>query len=211
LSCVPPQPAYGIAARPSIDAAIKTHLTHFVGSPKQVKKAIDAYFATIHLWFPIVTETTYRENLTKGLELSTSEINLLALCMTLINIHPGGHDILDQAGPLYSVVKSSIAILESIDVQSLRLVQTRLLLSLFEVGHGLHKSAFISLGSLARSAALIGINRASTANPSASAEYAESEGLNVWWGIVILDRYGFPTGTYILDSTTNISGLSCPS
>lgn len=170
-----PQYAYSTAAKPSIDAAFESHLSTFIGSHKQVHKCVDIYFATVHLWFPVVTEATYRGD--RSFQ-SSAEQNLLTLCMALINTMPKGKHITEEVGPLYTAVKSSIAILESIDVQSTRLVQSRLLLSLFEVGHGLHNAAYVSLGAVARAASLIGINRAK----------ANSEELNVWWGIVILDR-----------------------
>lgn len=84
---------------------------------------------------------------------------------------------------LYTLLKISIARLEAADINSIEVVQARLLVTSFEVGHGLN-AAYISIAALARAAAAIGLNETVNAPSSPVCE----EGLRVWWGIVMLDR-----------------------
>jgi hypothetical protein len=92
------------------------------------------------------------------------------------------------------LVKSSIAISEAANLHSLEIVQSRLLVSLFEFGHAIDPAAFISLAATARAAVAIGLNKeinkpCSDNLPTCS---KKEEGSRVWWGIVMLDRYILP-------------------
>lgn len=151
---------------------------------------VHKYFNTVHLWFPVIDEASYRETLSRSMRKSNAETNLVTLCLALITTTPAGCSILETAaGPLYSFVKSAIAVLESIQANSLQLVQSRLLVALFELGHGLESSVYLSLATLARAAASLGINRTHIGRSSG----VKTEEFNVWWGIVMLDRYdSFP-------------------
>lgn len=76
--------------------------------------------------------------------------------MALITSMPSSNEI---PLSLYTTVKTSIAILKATNIHSLALVQSRLLVSLFEVGHGFDTTAYISIGATARAAAAIGLNQ----------------------------------------------------
>jgi hypothetical protein len=107
--------------------------------------------------------------------------------MALINLTPPAPDDFAQKElfeSLYTLVKTSVAILEAADLNSIEVVQARLLVTLFEVGHGLSTAGYISMAALARAAATLGINETINASSSPKCE----EGLRVWWGIVMLDR-----------------------
>ena len=106
--------------------------------------------------------------------------------MALVNLFPLSEDRCYNEGKfksLYVLLKTTIAQLEAADINSLEVVQARLLVTLFEVGHGL-SGGYISIAALARAATAIGINK--TVNAPVSAKCKEE--LRVWWGIVMLDR-----------------------
>lgn len=144
------------------------------------------YFGTIHLWFPIISETLYYERLPNTFVRPCVGHSLLSLSMALINTIPPEKDKPDTLSPLYVLLKSSIAIVEAANINSLEVVQARLLVSLFEVGHGI-SAAFISLAATVRAAVSLGINQ--TIYHTSSLK-PEEDGLRVWWAIVMLDRYG---------------------
>jgi hypothetical protein len=103
--------------------------------------------------------------------------------MALINTIPAAKDKPDTLSPLYALLKTSIAIVEAAGINTLDVVRARLLVSLFEVGHGI-PAAYMSLAATARAAVMIGINQTIHAASSPDRE----DGLRVWWGIVMLDR-----------------------
>ena len=168
---------------PSINTAITEQLSKAVGSVTDVGDVAATYFGTIHLWFPVVSETRYYECLPNIFTHPRADHSLLSLSMALINTIPAEKDEPDTLTPLYVLLKSSIAIIEAANIDTLEVVQARLLVSLFEVGHGI-PAAFISLAATARAAVLIGVNQ--TAHDTQALE--RDEKLRLWWGIVMLDR-----------------------
>ena len=103
--------------------------------------------------------------------------------MALINTIPPAKEKTDESTPLYAFLKTSIAMVEAAGMNTLDVVRARLLVALFEVGHGI-AAALISLAATARAAVSAGINR--TSHHVCSAEREEK--VTVWWGIVMLDR-----------------------
>jgi hypothetical protein len=180
----------GSLIRSSINNMITEKLKHSVGDISAVRNAAKKYFSSIHVWFPILSELSYYERLASIFEKPCAEYSLLSLSMMLITTKPPVKENLDSFTTLYILVKSSIAIVEAANINSLEIVQSRLLVSLFEASHGM-SAAFISIASTVRAAVAIGLNQTikrPCTDVSADCSKRE-EGLRVWWGIVMLDRY----------------------
>lgn len=169
--------------RSSINNAVTEQLSEAAGSVADVRDVAVTYFGTIHLWFPIMSETQYYERLPNTFEHPRADYSLLSLSMALINTIPPAKAKPDTLSPLYALLKTSIAMIEATNINTLEVVQARLLVSLFEVGHGI-PAAYISLAATARAAVLVGVNQ--TIHDTFSSQ--REEGLRVWWGIVMLDR-----------------------
>ncbi|KAL4937443.1 hypothetical protein BDV06DRAFT_226962 [Aspergillus oleicola] len=87
---------------------------------------------------------------------------------------------------LYILLSGFTASLAAAGMCSLDLLRCRLLLSLFEVGHGMYPAAYISMGAAIRNAEILNIHR----NVEGLTSCAETNGArHVWLGLVILDRY----------------------
>jgi hypothetical protein len=172
----------------SVDAAISLHLSTAVGDVGELREVALRYFSSVHLWLPILSERLFYERLPSILSNPRAEISLLCLSMALISMElPDSENEREEEGKmdgLYTLCKSSIAIIEAKGINSMEVIQARLLVSLFEFGHGID-AAYISLAALARAAAALGLNQMGNSEYSAKDE----EGLRVWWGIVMLDRY----------------------
>ena len=110
--------------------------------------------------------------------------------MVLLGANPVKDEITPRMRSLYILVKGYIASLEAIDVNSLELLQCRLLLTIFEVGHGLYPAAYISIGANVRAAVALGANEASKAELEKTFKSSEKadEARCTWRGIVITDR-----------------------
>jgi len=157
-----------------------------VGDVSDVRAVAKIYFNGIHSWLPVVPESQFYECLPSIFISPKADQSLLCLSMALINLFPTSEDGYSDEGKfntLYTLLKIVIARLEAADINSIEVVQGRLLVTLFEVGHGIN-GAYISIAALARAAAAIGINETVNAPVSPKCE----EQLRVWWGIVMLDR-----------------------
>lgn len=165
----------------SIDDVITERLSIAVGDESKVRETADKYFSTIHMWFPIISSTSYYGLLSSNSIRPSAEYSLLSLSMALITKFPDEGSF----GSLYALLKTSIALVEASNIHSLGVVQARLLVALFEVGHGMNPAAFISLAAAARAAVAIGLNQNINNPYSKNSEL----GLRVWWGLAILDRY----------------------
>jgi hypothetical protein len=173
----------GSLDQPVVANTITENLLRAVGKVSDIRSIAARYFSTIHRWLPIVSESLYYERLPNTFTKPRADINLLSMSIALICKIPNEED-LESMLSLYAVVKSSIAIVEAANINTVETIQSRLLVSLFESGHGM-PAAYISIAATTRAAAAIGINETINEPRSPSCE----EGLRVWWGIVMLDRY----------------------
>lgn len=183
--------------RPDSTQAVTEHLLKAVGNLSDVRSVASRYFASIHRWLPIVSESQFYERLPSSFTNPQADINLLSLSMALIIQIPKETE-LNSMLSLYAIVKSCIAMTEAANVNSLETIQARYLVALFEAGHGL-SAAYISIAATARAAAAFGINQTVNNPTSPSCE----EGLRVWWAIVMLDRYVSKSLSISRSSTKN--------
>ncbi|KAI9925368.1 hypothetical protein MW887_006296 [Aspergillus wentii] len=106
---------------------------------------------------------------------ASPEYTLLAFCISLLCTFPSPED-----GPLsglqsaYLHVKSWIAVIEGLGITSLKIVEARILVALFEVAHGLYPAAYISIGTTARAADALKIDY--YLSPSSSSSTTDESG-----------------------------------
>ncbi|KAL4949749.1 hypothetical protein BDW69DRAFT_69299 [Aspergillus filifer] len=99
--------------------------------------------------------------------------------MYLITI-PSLDGVSSEMDGLYVLINTFITALAASRVSSLDLLRCRLLLSLFEVGHGMYAAAYLFMGTSIRAAEMLAIDR----------DYdIGAEARCVWLGLVIMDRY----------------------
>ncbi|KUJ23808.1 uncharacterized protein LY89DRAFT_726866 [Mollisia scopiformis] len=176
-----------LCLQPDVNKAITGRLLHAVGDISAIRVIAENYFGSVHRWFPILSEVSYYEQLTSTYTDPNAEYSLLSLSMALITLMPSEDESFSS---LYMLVKSAIAIVEAANIHSLEVVQARLLVTLFEAGHGIEPAAFISMAATTRAAVAIGLNQKIN-DPCCHDENINSKiqaGLRVWWGLVMLDR-----------------------
>ncbi|KNG80510.1 hypothetical protein ANOM_010058 [Aspergillus nomiae NRRL 13137] len=175
----------------NISHTIRTQVFTIIGDESRIRAVAAIYFRTIHPWFPILAEAPFYECLSHIFTHPSPDLSLLTLCMVLLGANPVKDEITPRMRSLYILVKGYIASLEAIDVNSLELLQCRLLLTIFEVGHGLYPAAYISIGANVRAAVALGANEASKAELEKTFKSSEKadEARCTWRGIVITDRY----------------------
>lgn len=90
---------------------------------------------------------------------------------------------------LYLSIKSMIGVLEDMGINSLDLLQARLLVTVFEAGHGYLQAGNISIGAASRAAAAnrLGVNQY-VESFECTEEMINEEWTQVWCGILVIDR-----------------------
>ena len=92
---------------------------------------------------------------------------------------------------LYVTIKCFIGALESINSFSLEIIQCRLLITFYEIGHGTYPAASISIAACARTARALGLNKkqfeVESLKDHAATARAEAE-KRAWWAVTNLDR-----------------------
>ncbi|KAL3480537.1 hypothetical protein BJX99DRAFT_18440 [Aspergillus californicus] len=154
---------------------LQSHVYSIIGGDSSVAQSAAAYFGTIHSWFPIINRDVFYRNLRRHTE-PPAELSLLTMCMYLLGILPADSRI----NRLYIFLSGLVVSFAAAGVNTLGLLESRLLLSLFEVGHGMYSAAYISMGANIRAVTLY-----KKSHPVEEAEDAE----RVWKGLSILDRY----------------------
>ncbi|QMW30570.1 hypothetical protein F9C07_2231911 [Aspergillus flavus] len=175
----------------NIAHTIRTQVFTIIGDESRIRAVAAVYFRTIHPWFPILAEGPFYERLTYILTYTSADLSLLTLCMVLLGAKPVDDEIPPRMRSLYILLKGFIATLEAIEINSLELLQCRLLLTIFEVGHGMYPAAYISMGANVRAAVALGANEVSKAQleETFKSPGRAGEARRIWRGIVIADRY----------------------
>ena len=113
------------------------------------------------------------------------------LCLTILLIQqkPMGKAT-NMQSPLYFTVTNLITLLETEDSPSLDLAHCRVLVTFYEMGHGLYRAAYVSLAGCARAARGLGLHRKPWRNLEAGSDkLLLEEGKRTRWAIVLMDRF----------------------
>jgi hypothetical protein len=151
------------------------------------------YFSSVHPWFSFLS----RKRLNNGDKGSSTDLDgcepLLILCFGLLTeelVNSSGEG--SQANPLYSSIRATLSAAVDGGCVSLRLVQSLVLLSLYELGHAIYPTAHLTLAQAARMGTLMGLQsqtKASRLFAPANSWTLREEQRRTWWAILILDRY----------------------
>jgi hypothetical protein len=182
---------YGQAERPRTTHPVPAHVLQFLGDMTEVVTNASTYFKTIHPWMAIISKKRfYDRHLQCNFHLH-ADIALLLLSMKLITSMPPKESP-NPRTPAYYTAKHFYLYIEASGILSIQALQAGLLLALYEMGHAIYPSAYLSIGAAARYAYALGINKDAKIQASPVLTFVELEEIHrVWWGIVILDRLAF--------------------
>ncbi|KAL4967589.1 fungal specific transcription factor domain-containing protein [Aspergillus stella-maris] len=173
----------GVSLTADVGHAIAQQVLNIIGGGDNIAQSAATYFSTIPQWFPIINRDGYYAALSGPDE--PPEFSLLTLCMYLIAV-PCRDGVSAGMDDLYVLVNNFIAALTAARVNSLDLLRCRLLLSLYEVGHGMYSAAYMSMGTSIRAAEVLGVDRDYVEGAKST---EASDARCVWLGLVVLDRY----------------------
>ncbi|OQE32501.1 hypothetical protein PENFLA_c001G09247 [Penicillium flavigenum] len=188
-----PVPDWADLTPSNLRHTLEVQVSSNVGDRLQVQAAAAFYFRTVNTWFPIISEPYYNirlSNIRVQTASAPSDLSLLTLCMALVCKGPVGGELPLSTRSMYASLKSFVALLEAMGTNSLEMLQSRLLLTVFEIGHAMFPSAYISAAANMRAAVSLGINATCEDLRKAFRDPRKVEDARqTWRGIVITDRY----------------------
>ncbi|GIZ42033.1 hypothetical protein CKM354_000531300 [Cercospora kikuchii] len=162
---------------------------HALGDSAQLRAMIEAYFVTVHTYFPIICKIRLYQHLANPATEPGADLALLFLAMKLICSElPEGAPPQTQ---LYADVKAFLTYIESQNGYSMHVMQALLLISLYELGHAIYPACYLSIGHAARLGHAMGLHQRDAPQmlPRFHTWTAQEEKRRVWWAVVILDRF----------------------
>ncbi|KAH8894678.1 hypothetical protein GQ53DRAFT_858282, partial [Thozetella sp. PMI_491] len=137
------------------------------------------YLARVHTWFPLISQKRLFQQATS-----------LLLSMKLVESSRKDNTE-DDLSRLYDIARNQLRSLEDASATSLGLLQSTLLIALYELGHGIFPAAYFTIGRAARLASLMGLadRRNSTQLFKAADTWTlREEERRAWWATFILER-----------------------
>lgn len=145
------------------------------------------YFHALHWWLPMVSWK--RLTCMSGLERDPCK-DLLLLCMKIhtISRSDSTEPALDSS---YTLAKSLASTAENSGSVSLRLIQSLVLLSVYEFSHAIYPASYLTIGRASRLGLLMGWHDKNSTNLFSPADTwtLREEQRRTWWAIFILDKY----------------------
>lgn len=169
---------------------IPSYVIKLLGSNQLVRDIAVEYFATVHTYLAIISKKIYYGLLLNPLVQRRADVAFLCLCMKLVIAKPSELNIVDLDE--YVAAKQYLLELEAAGVFTLQILQGRMLMALFEFGHGVYPAAYMSVSACITHAIALRLDKEQNAVPANSTSWVEAEERRrVWWAVVILERYFF--------------------
>ena len=161
-----------------------------LGSITDIQDLAERYFENVHLWLPIVSKKRMQLLLSNPHLEMTGDLSLLMLAMRLIVQNSHGSPQAAQTS-LYQLVKRHLALIESNGSMTLQLLQSAILVAVYEMGHAIYPAAYLATGHCVRIGQLLGLHDGQNAlqvlaRSGAWAEHEERR--RCWWGCMLIDR-----------------------
>ncbi|KAL7929823.1 N-terminal binuclear Zn cluster-containing/DNA binding domain-containing protein [Trichoderma chlorosporum] len=166
------------------EVVVTDEIAQLVGSVLDIQAVSDKFFKSVHLWMPIISKPHFSSNLLNRLTYKRAELFLLVLSMKLSCAR-----VKTWNTPLYETVKLFQFQIETSGVLSVLVLQASILIALYELGHSIYPAAYLSVGSCARYATALGIDKSILSSAIQFQWIEEEECRRIWWAILVLDRY----------------------
>jgi hypothetical protein len=171
-----------------ITTPVPAHILHLLGDLDEIRRTAATFFGCIHSWMPFVSKKRFYELHLRPSFKFRPDIALLLLSFKLVTTLPPKRPR-NPRSPLYHAAKHFYLEVEGSSAFSVPVLQAGVLLCLYELGHAIYPSAFLSIGACARYAHALGIDGGKTAETRKVLTLVEvEERRRIWWAIVILDR-----------------------
>jgi hypothetical protein len=156
------------------------------------QETCERYLASIQCWLPILSRKRLHGSLANLAENPNADNTLLLLCMKLCTQTKQDMSAGQQPdSDIYNVAKQCCFYAESGGFISLPLVQSLVLLAVYELGHAIYPAAYLTIGRASRLAGVIGLHsrkhtRQLFIDPDTWTLREEQR--RTWWAVFVLDR-----------------------
>lgn len=148
-----------------------------------------SFFTGTHQRISAICRSRYMDDVASLLVTPQADVAVLCLCILLIEQRPV-NDTTDMLSPLYLQTKNLITLLETRSGPTLNLVQCRVLVTFYEMGHGFQTTAYGSIAACARSARALGLHKKRWRKPPPLSQKTRlEEEKRAWWTVIIMDRF----------------------
>lgn len=199
-----PMPDWSELTHINLRHTLESQVSSIIGDGLRLQEASALYFRTVHSWLPILSEARYNAQLASvrvRIGATQADFSLLTLCMSLVCKEPVAADIADSTRSLYASLKGFLTLFETMGTNSLETLQSRILLTIFEIGHAFYPSSYISAATNIRAAVSLGIGPLCEDSLTVYRDPQKAqEARNSWCAILIMDRWEF---TFITDLRIN--------
>ncbi|KKO99131.1 hypothetical protein THAR02_08765 [Trichoderma harzianum] len=173
---------------PPASLEVPSYVSAEIGDYMQQHTIASQYFATIHLWMPIVSNPRCFNTLLNPLSFDRADVALLCLAMKL-NLWLPTASSSDPHTTTYIAARQFLYGLEISGTLSLPILQAAILITIYEIGHAIYPAAYASISVCIQYAAALGLEWKTTSWRDGDQDWIESEERRrVWWAIVILER-----------------------
>jgi len=175
---------------PNPEPPIPPHINSIIGDVSQRLATAKTFFETIHKWLPIISKKRFFENVNPLCPVRP-DYALLIVCMDVMSWVPGP-DVQIPRTSTYLAAKQYQLNLETSGILSMPALQAGILIAVFELGHAIYPSAFLSVAACARYGSALGLDWNLVSSQASPLCWVDAEERNrVWWAIALLDRYVF--------------------
>jgi len=150
------------------------------------------YFSVVHIWYPILAKGELYDRLPHLRSSPKGDFSILMLTIHLVSqIYQQTPRERDSLAQLYHTTKGFHFFLMSTGRSSIELIQAGLLLAVYEHSQALHDATYQTLGACTRMGYTLGFDKTLSQDIllDAQANSIAERQRQVWWGIIILERY----------------------
>ncbi|OTA57472.1 hypothetical protein K449DRAFT_386372 [Hypoxylon sp. EC38] len=160
------------------------------GLSSEVLTVCEKYFSTIHQWLPILSKKRVRQHIAENGSAPDCPSHLLFLCMKLVSeLLPS--EIPARANKTYMQVLETLLRVENSRLPCLQLLQSVILISIYEIGHAIYPAAYLRVGHASRLCIMMGFHdrkHATQLFKDTITWTAREEERRAWWAVFCLDR-----------------------
>lgn len=174
----------------------------FSTTARAFPEVCDQYFGSFHRWLPIVSQELLLQATATNLDGSPPlDLSLLVLSIYLVTLNPSDENEGPQMSPqkLYVEIRVLLAKLQIMLPASVYLAQATLLVAAYEYACGRPHASYVSIGVCARMLSILRLDRLKSrsqqVNDGSVSDVKSLESQNLYWGIIMLERYAFITFT----------------
>lgn len=178
-----------------IDTHCTSRVFHILGRLNcELEDVVSCHVQHVHPWLPIIHPRSLAHRVSSLRQSPSAELSSLVINILLSN-PPITAFVLDPAlvQYVYNVCKSIFSLIQTFRRDTLCILQSGLLLAVYEQGSGHLSDAYLTLSTCASLGYAIGLHKLSDSNTSDGEERKR-----VWWATYLLDRL-----VYYSDKTTN--------